>query len=228
MAIYMWRDEWQPWSDTLAYRPLDTTNWLNDISGNGKNLSISGTSSNVNIWEHNWVDCVTTYTTAPVLVTSLNAFSVTDYTFAMFFYAPWNWNINNIRTYTEDLKAQQRLEVTSSGFTEYVSSGDSGYGTQSWSWTTNIKNQRILYVLIKNGRSYRVFFKSTGINYDSWLQYATADDTRSYQVYVGGTPASNSGIANWCYSNAILESKLWTTDDINLYYNTYKSLYWIS
>jgi hypothetical protein len=45
---------WQPWVNTVAYYPLDSTNTVNDLSGNNYTLSGLGYT----FWTNQWVDCV--------------------------------------------------------------------------------------------------------------------------------------------------------------------------
>lgn len=230
--VMLWSTQIRPWwevsSDTLAYRPLDTTNQLNDISWNGKNMSLSWTSTNMNIWTHNWANCVKLATNKTNINTWTWKFSNTNYTFAVWFYAPWDWTVYDIRTYTSDLKRQQSLETTSSWSTIYVSNSASWYSTKSFTSTADIKNKRILFVITKNGADYKRYRRGSWITYNWAVKTADANDTRSFGIYLNSGIVSSTWIVDWCYSNAVLESKLWTENDVNLYYNTFKSLYWIS
>ena len=56
MAIYMMRDDggYTPWSNTIAYYPLNSTTTVNDKSWNNKNMTQSWT---ITYWDYNWVDC---------------------------------------------------------------------------------------------------------------------------------------------------------------------------
>lgn len=56
MWIYYFEDyEWQPWDDTIAYYPLDSINTVNDMKGSWTAYDL--TNSWVAFWTYGWVDC---------------------------------------------------------------------------------------------------------------------------------------------------------------------------
>jgi hypothetical protein len=85
--MYIWNQKvrpsgwwgWQPWVNTIAYYPLNSTNTVNDLSWNNYNL----TNTNVTFWTYDWVDCAyfngsayLRYTDANTLVWTTRTFSI--------------------------------------------------------------------------------------------------------------------------------------------------------
>lgn len=69
-----WPTPRQPWVNTIAYYPLDSTNTVNDLSWNNYNLT---NKWNVTFGVNNWVDCATFWNSTPrwLVNTSANIIS---------------------------------------------------------------------------------------------------------------------------------------------------------
>lgn len=214
-----WGWGWQPWADTICYYQFD--NNLNDSSWNGRNLSMS--TGSFTYWtESGWAK----YVYMPIWAWS-------DY---------WSETINYSNTTVSFWRKWTSSSPTSwaSAFLDIWASWSGLYlrGIRNidiswWNWGStynySIWTNRHYYVITHDdqwnikiyldGNTTPVHTDTTNIvgNYNIRFRLNQIGDTSSSQY-------SNDGYL----SELIWESKIWTADEVAAFFNSTKSLYWIS
>lgn len=225
--IYIWQNQvrpvwWQPdTSRTLLYLPLseDTT----DKSWN----NVWTTNSNVTIWVNQWISCwYFNWTNAHIQITPFaipSTITILHWTYCQLGSSYWDWKIF-------DARSSSRYLITV--FDWY--NNEYWYSAYNWGnrvYTTssaNKKNQRILTVITVKNWEQKIYVKWNNTDL-SWsfsqsFSWYTPTYTNVWNEY-------NNGAARyfkWYISNLIVENKVWTSDEINDYYELTKWNYWIS
>lgn len=207
-----------PWANTLLYLPLDSTNTVNDLSGNGYNMTNNG---NVSFWTYGWVDCAYFWTTAPYWLKNTSANIISwDYTFLVWL----NWDSSDSGTDFPRifwwnnswwLLWERRFELIHPVF----------LWTSAWvaytSWwhllafTGNIST--------KSFTPYKDGVQLTGWTWNSATSYTW--------ILIGANESNNSEpVDRFCgYMSAVIwENRQRTATEISDYFNLTKSNYWIS
>lgn len=224
MAIYMRRKEWwQPWANTLAYRPLKSD--FNDHSGNEYHLT--NLNNATVIQTKDGVSCAYTNGSNAWLYTSALNASVIWQDFTCSFY----WNST---TWT------------------WVHVAISENGAFSW-WNIDInKWQNLLYAEILNGSTaVPTLTKTTTISswwhnvilthssdgetalYYDWVLQNTATMYLATDSYWVGVNYNNQWqpvqiiYYLWWIGEVIIEDKARTAQEVTDYYNNSKSEYWL-
>lgn len=220
MAIYMWREWWTPWANTVAYYPL---NWdLNDYSGNNKNLT--WTSITFTSW---W----------PWQVWVFNGSTSTAYcqddAFDFYWTAPFTLSIwikpnvipsHNIVIWTEQNSNvhDKEIELLSNWVIQFQMWNGTEFTATSpnntlslWAWQNLIASY--------NGSVMKL--------YKNWVEMASYNWGSSYNN--NPTRLVLSRIAwvwtafDWQMSNAIVENVWWAAQEVSDYYNLTKWDYWV-
>lgn len=220
---------WQPWVNTIAYYPLTSTSTVNDMSGNGYNMTLH---NNPIFWTSYWVDCMKSY------------------------WSDWVWGWNWL--YTTSLSTSSLWNsfsiwcwalLEASSFIGVISETS----TPSWNWlwivleNASVKSERLL-----NNTINRIRYSWT-ITKNVWHYILTTYDNWAWNIYydwqlvatwiynIGSapyiaiwvyllewTPTWNNYACNWYISNVILENKVRTAQEVSDYFDQTKWDYWIS
>ena len=212
----------KPWANTLAYYPLNSVSTVNDLSGNGRNL----TNNWVTFWTYDWIDCAyfswssylkNTYTDMSLTEATINIWVKktrnADEAFA------WLWDNSPDTQLSLVWNTSDRI-----GSKYYQSSFKyEWYKTVSvvWNWinlvlTVNSSWNKVWYNWVQQSLSYTNWSSST------WLSSFT---TNNITLWAHQWWNSNKFI--WYISNAILENRVRTADEILNYYNNSKFNYWL-
>lgn len=211
---------WQPWANTLWYRPLTSVTTSTDQSWNNKNLTTyTGT---VSYWTYKWVDCWY-FSGAWINNSSLSL---------------WNTITLNFWVYIENTTYSNQIVSVL-----WPSTWDSSHGTNVLSFWYNTNDWKYSLSSFDGSAEVFIYENITGkrVNvcymYDNWTCTIYVDWTykNSYSHnIIWSTHLSlgywNSGdkMYGWGISNVILEDKVWTATEITDYYNQTKWDYWIS
>lgn len=230
MWVYYYTDIWQPWNNTVAYRPLDSINTVNDLSGNWYNLTNSWWA----FWTYQWVDCVKLTKTSHnyLYTTSLNASMIWNtFTVSCWFNCTFqsgnSWDQSIISTARISSYRNRLLWVKDNRSAVYFRelSWSSTYfnvsytpATNTWyhiavTYDWNTTSVYINWTLINSQAS-------TGMN-------ITSDGT----IDIGRTQRKNNNLDDyywWWISKMIIENKIRTAQEINNYFEQNKNDYWIT
>jgi hypothetical protein len=226
MWVYLraeWQ-EWQPWANTFAYYPLNSTSTVNDQKGN-KNLTITWTAT---FWTYAWVDCC-----------YINWW--------MLQYWAWGWGaiVNSTDPHTTSIWYNQTQATTSDQvtiiwFSDFVCSCE--YERTAPNYVSNKP-----WIVPWDQRWSRTSVQAVSINNDTWYNIVVVWDVTNlkYKLYVNWTlttdsvltvPNFNSEFISMGYpsktiygyfSDAIFENAAWSGTDVSDYYNLTKSNYWL-
>lgn len=227
MGVYFWTEyKWQPWTNTVAYRPLTSTTTVNDQSWNNYTLTQTGgsftTLDGVDCFYNGWSTTgYFTLSSAP-LIPIWNA----DRTISL-----WARPSNYSTSYTRY-------------FIRYWAAGT------SWQWVwlatnTNWKYSASVYwtsiywdimtadawVLLTFTSSWNTFnFYVNGVLV--WTKTATINTsaiTSSLPLRLMRSHDTNSSSyqVRWYLSEVIIEDKTWTATEIANYFNSNKAKYWL-
>lgn len=225
--IYLYKEWewWQPGENTILYMPLNSeTTYLDEVW--------RSTSNNwVVFWEYAWVDCwffnrnyITITDLAPTKTTTFN-WRQYDISWESYPNAMSNWTQSGFA-------AHFKMGITSndnvglecaSNSTEVESHPVSGL---LWSW------HNIVFVNDQNAMTFAVYIDWT--LWKSWTTTAPYDLTaRQWTRYIwrdcySWTSQSTNRRTYSYMSNWIIETKARTADEVSNYYDSTKSLYWIS
>ena len=224
MWVYIWTDEWLPWENTVAYYPLNSTTTVNDQSWNNRNLTNNGAT----FWDYWWVNCLklsNNYLKGDVG-------DITQYSHTINLWANknwWSWDVyvaqwgiwaSGLKWCTEMLQRPNYIKY--SFWFDDLSSTNT---YSNWAW------HNIVVLYDKTNTSQIMYIDGSLINsrtlsYSHYLNWTNG-------FVIGASQGSGGSIVsgqyfNWWISNLIIESKLWSADQILQHYNNTKSLYWIS
>ena len=203
---------WQPWANTIAYYPLNSTDNFNDKSGNWYNL----TNSNVTIWTYQQVSCA--YFNWNSYATNSSVVNGTTRTLSAWVYITTNTSSNMWVICTWD---------TFNSFVGLWVNSWKWYITDRWyhdeRWTISILNWwHLLTATITNW--------TTMILYTDGVQNASYNFNRSSwnSITIWARTGSWTEKLTWYVSEVILENKARTAQEVSDYFNLTKSQYWIS
>lgn len=209
-----WR---QPWVNTIAYYPLDSTNTVNDLSGNNYTL----TNSNVTFWTNAWVDCASFSSASTRLewaITTIPTWASAR-TFSWWFYLNWysnSWG-NIFMKYGTDNTRQNWYPYIANSSNHYFGLGmyddiESTTPCSTWTWYNFVCvydwTDCILYV--------------NGQQIDSGAKVLNTQLSNLTIWWAG------SDYINGYMSQLIIEDVAWTGTEVSDYYDQTKWNYWIS
>lgn len=223
--IREYQEWWKPGANTIAYRPLNSTDTVSDLSGNWYRLR-----NNQTLYSSNW-DSISFKNTSrscslycediPIwqnyticywfksAVTSSDDISC-SYCVRTYISSTWCWQtLNHIYSSSNEDWIQQYVAKNNTTWDKYI--------------LPNIRTTRDwnMYTITKQGSTYKVYLNWALIATDTWY-----DDTRNATIYIGAWPLWN--LFRWYISRFIIENKVWTDQNDLDYYNQTKSLYWIN
>ena len=208
----------EPWANTVAYYPLNSTDTINDKSWNNKNL----TNSSVAFGEYSWIDCG--YFNGSAYASLSSSLFTWNPTFTVSFFAKmisaasyswrWYWFIG---TWSSNYC-----------FWNFVQGSYNGSKLSVWWWS----NDKVTTYSVDSNWHHIVFA------YGSWSWTVYVDGTSVYTGTRSPNIQNNKTViwANpnltdnfyWYMNEFIFESKVRTAQEISAYYNQTKWNYWIS
>lgn len=215
-----WRE---PWVNTIAYYPLNSTSTVNDMSGNGYNL----TNHNVSFWNYGNVNCG-----------FFNNGSIFDGNYVSKSWALITWN----STFTVSIWCNaSSFDRYGTRYIYFIWSNNwrlsaSVSGNSSWHkmdvciWTDNKGTN----YAINTGNWYNIIFTylsvwgwTVYVNWNSIYTWTWSSPTiASWDTIIWRNPDGN-GAFNGYLSEFILEGKVWSADEALAYYNQTKANYWL-
>ena len=219
LIAWKWGESWwKPWSNTIAYYPL---NWnVNDASGNGYNWTRQWTSHYETL--SSWIQ-VASFPKDTSQVNYISSSLNTEPKTVSFWvkqdnYVTWSsliWMVN-----AENWHWQLRFTDTS--WTYYI---------KFYWWETNLAQVSIIW----SWTNIVLTMDNWTVNlYANWvLKWTLTWQTTSpsWTLYIGwnryGWNNTNKRNLEWYMSEVILESVVWTATEISNYYNATKSNYWL-
>lgn len=222
---------WQPWANTIAYYPLTSASTVNDLSGNGKNL----TNSNVSFWEYSWVDCAylnwSAYLTVPDIVNNTPEWTMSFYikpssVNGAIFSKQWdgrNTSLIALWFYTSNTWAKTSWTngyvywKTYNAWWSAVSSNEA-LSTSSWS---NV-------ILVWSSSSMKIYVNWTlkntlngNYSFPNWDSYTTE------RIGSRLADGDEKGKLTWYMWSFIFENKGRTAQEVAEYYSLTKRDYWL-
>jgi len=217
---------YNPWANTIAYYPFDTN--FNDYMGNYNLTAKAGSPS---ITTLNWVKCCYFNGSSDIWNDSLHMSTIwTTFTVCAWVYVLWDEMavMNNIYWAWSSYSVNW---VWLFFYTNWL-----WWRWQSWynSTMTLVENQ----ISYSKNRWYFVCTTYTNWTYKmyvNWVQTVTQSATpwfSSSSLFRIWWSNFNDNrweryFSNWYVSREIIENKVWTADEIDLYYRTTKSNYWL-
>jgi len=214
---------WQPWANTIAYYPLDSTNTVNDLSWN--NYTLATTHTSPTFWTYQWVDCASFNWSSTELQTASVNPSVywNQFTISFWLYSTATNTdqipINNTYYWWGYYNWCIRAHSSSSYYYSFNLNCNSSY--KAWDGWSNL-----------------VFTYDNGTikSYTNWVYNNTWTLSLSLSnnwLFTIGTWHDENGDSwycwyNWGLSNIIVEDKVWTAQEVSDYFNATKWDYWIS
>ena len=213
--IWYW---WSPWSNTIAYYPLESDG--ND-NANNYNLSNLWTTTFGTIWGIKWA--IFSANTTSWLYN--NSVSIPQ----------WNnsWTVNMYIYPTSYNSSEDDVFFMWTGnYNQWFLIYDLNPISISTWWsainsTTNVSlNTWSNIVITQSSKTYTIYVNWVSVK--SWtMSSANLTGTNLNLGYAYWNDASNKRFV-WWMSEFILENKTWTATEISNYYNRTKSKYWIS
>ena len=217
--IGKYQEWWQPWVNTIAYYPLDSTNTVNDMSGNSHTL----TNNWATFWTYQWVDCWA-FLNDTNAYASINTLPLgdSDRTLSAWVYivdvysSQWDFFWYGTESNWKDSSLNQiQSGFNWIGFRRRINDAvDTSWIIFTWAWhhMVWVKNSSGMYFYY----DWNLLASSIG----------TTMSTEAYTLYLGKWVVWTD--VSVYLSNAIVEDKAWTAQEISDYYNQTKSLYGIS
>lgn len=213
---------WQPWANTIAYYPLTSETTVNDMSGNGYNLSTSWTVT-YGTWL--WVDSMvggswylsTQITTIPV--------SDSARTLSIWAYLP-SITYNKYLTmwfYGTAMSFHSQHQMCYNTYDNTVT-------PYLWNYYDDLFNSAINNSLPQWYNIIYVYDWTAQYLYNNWVliaQQNIALTTGNNTLYIWSNASWNDKFS-WNLSALIIENVAWTAQDVADYYDQTKWDYWIS
>lgn len=212
---------WQPWANTIAWYPLDSTNTINDKSWNGYNLTNSWITFGTN-W---WVDCANMTTNVYAYSTSIPLPSWNNArTISYWFYNTSNNNDTYWCAYGSHwtgLFFAPRINGWNYSFMGYARDFNTSTSVPTWVWQ--------LVTLTYNWSTVVYYINGTKIYYSNLSLNTTAVwNTRKFVIWCRlDASATPWNYVTWYMSNMVLENVDWTEQEVSDYYDLTKSNYWL-
>lgn len=211
----------EPWANTVAYYPLTSTTTVNDMSGNNRNL----TNNNVVFWVYQWVNCW--YFNARwssawycwLYNSSFYPWGSASFpiTVNLWFYASWNSTYYNPRLIWPILWAKSLWNIVAWWYGWNINWAPFNI----WEWTN------VCFILTDN--NHYTVYKNWVLQYENVYTDISSWNSKYLTVWTRDDNwTQNWDKWDWWISNIILENKARTADEVLDYYNSTKSLYWIS
>lgn len=219
MSIYLYTNEWLPWSNTLAYYPLTSVTTTSDRSWNSYTL----TNNAVTFWVNQWVDCAYFWQNGGTkLVNTSISFSANP---------------------TQTVAVRMYIETPQVRYETIYH-----IGTSTWNWWLGSRYNKNLWLCIwewdtsyesvKSGdlsNAWHLLVNTTNwnssIQYIDWVQYQTLTNNlpnAQTWLYIGCSYSDTNHQLTWCLSNLIIENKTRTAQEVADYYNQTKGNYGVS
>lgn len=222
---------WQPWANTVAYRPLNNVSWLNDLSGNQNHLIAywgDGTFTN-NSWSNNSTHYLKT--TSSIWFASWQSFF-----FSIFFKITGTdtsgGTYSNPRLFAPPTRWYYIVTLWRPWNPTWLDFNESNYWHE---WTTPIT-----YSIPRNAWNFAYYTWTVwqsnwiwGLITPDWVNHNSATITplviQSWIITIWRNWDSgfNDAYFYWELSNAMIEDKLRTVQEVQDYYNLTKSNYWL-
>ena len=221
MAIYMMRDDGrQPWANTVAYYPLNSTTTVNDLSWNSRNL----TNSWVTFGDYNWVNCAS-FNGNSYMYRSESLFTGSqDFTVNLWYNrtsdSQNHWNIFSVWTY--DTTNSFIIWLWNDIWADFLK-------VMFWGWdndrnTGYFPTKDVWLNIVATHKNWTV---KLYVNWQSEYSGAVSYTIQSWFTWIWcGVQKNNAMI--WKLSNIIVENVVWSATDVANYYNDTKANYWIS
>lgn len=220
MAIYMWREWWAPWANTVAHYPL--TENANDESWNSRNLTNSWVTFVNNIWwatipvwywdgwDAAYLDGWNVQLNAAYTISWWSKVNSSSNVWIMFDLRNNNGNWQGFllwRCYNNTIGFyQQKSSSSDQSYSESLTS-DWTYWCVRWDWST--------WTIYKNwNQAYNV-------------SISNSIDTSASYLWIGCRYYTHTDKYHWYISNVIVENKARTAQEISDYYNQTKWNYWL-
>lgn len=204
--IYIGQPQWQPWENTLAYRPFESD--MNDYSGNN----------------HHWSKATGSVSYADNMITLSNS---TLRISSQFFTWTWDFTILWFRKnctscglcYWSDTSWYPRWSLWYGGWSAWNS--NTWYNTSpDWDTTADVIR---MWTLIK--RSNNIYYYQDGVLVGSNTSMPSINVTWGNGMQLGGTGANTNG--NWTVWWVIFEKVAWTEQQLLNHYKITKGKYWL-
>jgi len=220
-SVYGWKGWWgwwKPWANTIAYYPLNSTDTISDKSWNNYNL----TNSWWVFWTYQGVDCW------------LFSGSNRAYT-----------SISALPTWDADRTLLCWVYITQASGAEWdiIGWGTNSVGQDSSFWYHNVwwiwfrrdgndaLDQSAGWYMWNN------WMLLTWVKSSAWMYFYVNGVQKGYSSYTMSTSWTTFSVGQWninsnnstlYISEAIVENKARTADEVSAYFNQTKSKYWIS
>ena len=210
---------WQPWANTIAYYPLDSTNTVNDLSWNWYNLT--------NSWATFWTNyCEVNDTKYLYRDTSSDSRFVTwnnSITYSIWIkISSFNWNYNWYPYWQGENSTNRVWGLTMQSTSYWIDN----WWYQQWV-QTSMYNNYTNWHLITTVYDSSITTKYLYLDWQLQVSKNQSINLSKNWLYVWQDPIYSAWL-DAQISNLIVEDKERTAQEIQDYYNQTKSLYWIS
>ena len=209
-----------PTSDTIAYFPLNSTHTYTDQSWN----NLQATNYNVTFWTNYWVDCGKFDGTARIIINS----SLTVPTSATFLcWCYLQWKKSNYDQKIFDVRSGSNY------FIPYYYCGWFGGGDYNGYWIftqadhyifNNMGQKWVLLYVVRDGTSVDYGYMWTTPASATCSMVSSAITDTAATIWNEHNSTTDRYFFGWL-SELILESRQWTLQEIETYYNNTKSTY---
>lgn len=215
--IYVGQDlvypTWKVTANTVAYYPLDSSNTVADLSGNGRNL----TNNSVSFGTYQWVSCASVTSRYQRLTSPTISFPKT--------LSLWTYREGRFNTWGSTLAAL--FTYGSSSTYKALTYNEKNWNLNTFVWdygggVTPIYWQRFNLVIVNdsdlkiyvNGNLTGTYTKGTPADYAFYF-FVFSTNVNGIDIYYGGL------------SNVIMENVGWDSAQVKQYYNLTKANYWL-
>lgn len=211
---------WKPWTNTVAYRPINETTTTTDQSWNNYGLSRSWTITYDSISAS--TDGSSYFTQTNGRIYELASVSQLTVSLRYRFTTAWSWDVKTIYFMGSMTNAWRKFHLYREVWGKLVLNG--GYYTREYSSIS--ADTRYNIILTWDG--------TTTTMYLNWSSVSAG--THSYEknywntVYLFRTSSSSSPLpdVSWSkLSNVIIENRAWDSAEVSKYYNLTKWIYWL-
>jgi hypothetical protein len=220
---------WTPWANTIAYFPFTSVTTVNDMKGSGTAYNL--TNNWCSFWTHWGVDSLLlswTGNTDHILTGDMWDISAYSHTINIWAYATgitnsnwwilfrWEWNDN----YKWGAEIISRPSYIRYAYWWDDLDSTNSYSTGGW--------HNIVAIFDKSSSKQYLYIDGQAIG-NRTTTYTHSLRNNNFYVWAGYNYYNPSAVArwNWYLSELIVENRIWNADEIQAYYNSTKSNYWL-
>ena len=227
MNVYIWTDQWTPWANTLFYYNIDDNDTASILYDKTWNLNMTWNAAPTYSIDSKVGRYVHWFSTSVFAKASKYVDFGTEYTMSclVYFDSSWTWWVLFSQWESSSFVPDKTLEFWDLAvFFRTTRWNPASVYTDANPWVN--KWSVYTFVCSQTWNYRKIYVNWVEIATDTYLNTTTLDGAYP-SIWVWSQRTLNAPML-WYMKNLLWENKAWTAQEVLDYYNSIKSLYWIS